>query len=119
MTLEQFQQLIKESPQSVQFQDVMNLVDEYYQYQATQFSNGKGDDKVINEAGQNEGSCKVFALANLLGLDEAATLHCFGDYYREDVLQHPEGTDHANIRNFIKYGWDGIQFSAEALQPIK
>jgi hypothetical protein len=31
------------------------------------------------------------------------------------VLKHPEGTDHQNIRNFIKTGWNGIEFSGSAL----
>jgi len=31
-------------------------------------------------------------------------------YYREDVLGNPDGTDHANIRSFVKVGWDGVTF---------
>lgn len=119
MTLERFQQLINESPQSIQFQEVIQLIEDNYIYTPTRFSNGKGDDAVINEAGQNEGSCKIFALASLLNLSADATLHCFGQYYREDVLQHPQGSDHANIRNFMKYGWDGISFEGEALKAKK
>jgi hypothetical protein len=41
----------------------------------------------------------------------------FGDYYRKDVLEHPEGSDHANIRQFIRDGWQGIQFDSDVLQP--
>ena len=43
------------------------------------------------------------------------TLHCFGDYYRTDVLQHPDATDHQNIRNLIRFGLDGVRFDGEAL----
>ena len=50
------------------------------------------------------------------GLDQEQTLTCFGDYYRKDVLEHPEGSDHANIRNFIKSGWSGIKFETQALK---
>jgi hypothetical protein len=32
--------------------------------------------------------------------------HCFGAYYREEVLGDLEGTNHQNIRNFMKSGWD-------------
>jgi hypothetical protein len=32
------------------------------------------------------------------------------------VLENLEGDDHQNIRNFMKYGWEGIQFKNEALQ---
>ncbi len=48
-------------------------------------------------------------------LNEQQTLACFGDYYRIDVLQHPEAQDHQNIRNFIQFGWSGIQFDNQAL----
>ena len=48
-------------------------------------------------------------------LSEAETLACFGAYYYEDVLQNPNGTDHQNIRNFMKTGWDGIAFYGSAL----
>jgi hypothetical protein len=44
------------------------------------------------------------------------TLALFGDYYRMDVLQHPEGNDHQNIRRFMQDGWAGIAFDGEALQ---
>jgi hypothetical protein len=42
-------------------------------------------------------------------------LSCFGAYYQEDVLGDPDGTNHQNIRNFMKTGWDGIAFYGEAL----
>ena len=34
----------------------------------------------------------------------------------EDVLENPQGTNHQNIRNFMKTGWDGIQFEGNALK---
>jgi hypothetical protein len=42
-------------------------------------------------------------------------LNCFGEYYRTDVLQHPDAIDHQNIRNFIRFGWDGVRFDGAAL----
>ncbi|MCV5745695.1 HopJ type III effector protein [Escherichia coli] len=51
----------------------------------------------------------------LNNLDKEATLACFGRFYREDVLQHPENSDHQNIRNFMVTGWEGIKFEASAL----
>ncbi len=44
------------------------------------------------------------------------TLLLFSEFYREDVLKNPEGTDHQNIRNFMKFGWEGIVFEGEALK---
>lgn len=73
---------------------------------------------LINEAGRNEGSCKISALARLHGLDQSQTLALFGDYYRKDVLENPTGNDHQNIRNFMRDGWDGIVFKGEVDWPI-
>jgi HopJ type III effector protein len=50
-------------------------------------------------------------------LSEPQTLQMFGDYYRKDVLSSPAGSDHANIRQFMQYGWDGIEFAGQALSP--
>lgn len=99
------------TPEQVQFTQVMTVIDSLYQYQPTEFSNGA----VINKAGENEGSCKIFYFAKLNNLSEQQTLHCFGDYYRLDVLENPQGNDHGNIRNFINTGWSGIAFADVAL----
>jgi hypothetical protein len=91
----------------------MALIDELYDFTPTAFSNGA----TRNEADQNNGSCKLFSFAKLHGLSQQQTLTCFGDYYRKDVLGNPDGSDHANIRNFMKSGWEGISFEGEALKP--
>ncbi|WP_083761723.1 HopJ type III effector protein [Psychromonas ingrahamii] len=46
-------------------------------------------------------------------------LACFGHYYREDVLKHPQAKDHQNIRQFMISGWQGIDFSSQALYNKK
>ena len=116
MTVEQFLDLIR-SEESIEFEQTMAVIDEHFDYTPTQFYNGKGEARVSNEAGQNGGSCKIFAFAQMQGLDQQQTLRLFGRFYAEDVLLHPEGNDHANIRNFIRFGWEGIEFSGQALQP--
>ena len=63
-----------------------------------------------NAAGQNEGSCKILAFARLHQLTPEQTLHCFGGYYRKEVLGDPAGNSHQNIRQFMKTGWAGITF---------
>lgn len=98
-------------PEEVNFDEVIAVINDNYLYVPTAFKNGD----TVNESGTNEGSCKIFAFAKLHDLSEASTLACFGKYYREDVLEHPEATDHANIRNFIKSGWAGITFEGQAL----
>lgn len=102
---------LRSSPDTIEFDQVMAVINNHYDYVPTQFSNGA----VINRAGTNEGSCKIFAFAQLNGLSEVETLALFGRYYRDDVLGNPAGDDHANIRNFILDGWLGIRFDGQAL----
>jgi len=99
----------------VSFAETMAIINDNFHYQPIRFTNGLIDDLLINAAGSNEGSCKIFAFSLLHQLDKQQTLELFGDYYRIDVLTNPEETDHQNIRNFIKYGWDGISFEGQAL----
>lgn len=103
---------IKNSPETIQFKEVIDYIDEHYNFTPTRFTNGK----TVNEADQNNGSCKVFSFGKLNNLTEDEVLSLFGDFYREDVLKNPEGTDHQNIRNFMESGWAGISFDGEALR---
>lgn len=114
MTVKELLDRIKNN-ETLSFNDTMAVIAENYHYQATEFTNGLGDDKLVNAAGTNEGSCKIFAFAQIHQLDQAQTLQLFGDYYHLDVLQDPEGTGHQNIRLFMKYGWEGIQFTNASL----
>lgn len=111
MTLNDFLAKLQTAPDTLEFTDTMAVIDALYNYTPTAFHNGD----VSNAAGQNGGSCKLFSFAKLQGFDEAQTLACFGRYYREDVLQHTDATDHQNIRNFMKTGWAGVKFEGEAL----
>ena len=117
MSLDNLLAELRSHPESVEFANVMAVITENFVYTPCRFSNGIGDDLVVNAAGENEGSCKIFALGQLLGLDEDQTLACFGKFYREDVLQQPDGVDHANIRTFMRHGWAGIHFAGQALVP--
>ncbi|MFT4832365.1 MAG: hypothetical protein ACI815_002018 [Psychroserpens sp.] len=51
----------------------------------------------------------------LQGLNEADTLACFGDYYREGVLGNRHGNHHQNIKSFIQTGREAVSFEKEAL----
>lgn len=116
MNTQQLIDLIQANPTEVTFEQVIAVIDNDYDYTATQFYNGVGENELVNEAGTNEGSCKIFAFADLNDLNESQTLACFGKYYREDVLQNLGGTDHGNIRNFMKFGWEGIHFDQPPLR---
>ncbi len=116
MTLQDLLNEINTNPEKVEFNDVINVIDSEYNYSPSRFINGKADDAIINESGSNEGSCKIFAFAKLNNLNKQQTLACFGKYYREDVLQHPDANDHANIRSLIKNDLDNIQFDNDVLE---
>lgn len=100
------------SPQTINFKDVIQFIDENYDFIPAKFTNGY----IENNAGENNGSCKIFSFAKLNQLSKEETLALFGDFYRIDVLKNPQGTDHQNIRNFIEFGWNGILFEKEALK---
>lgn len=111
MTLESFLEKLKQTPEAITFAETIAVIEENYTFTPTTFQNGLQH----NSAGENSGSCKLFAFAQLQNLSETATLACFGAYYFDEVLGDPAGTNHQNIRNFIKTGWNGIQFEGEAL----
>lgn len=89
------------------FAQVMELIDTHYESQLLEFKNGD----IVNKQGENEGSAKILSYAALSNLDKDNTLKLFGEHYR-NVQANPTGTnnDHANIRNFMKYGWPGVPF---------
>ncbi len=113
MELNDFLQRLHSAPESVAFNDTIAIIEALYEFTATTFSNGN----LVNEAGKNSGSCKIFSFAQMHKLPPQQTLHCFGDYYRKDVLGNPSGSDHQNIRNFMHTGWAGIRFDGSALTP--
>ena len=111
MNINSFLEKLNKTPESIDFADTIAVIEENYVFEPTAFENGV----LHNAAGENSGSCKLFAFAELQNLSEAATLSCFGAYYYDDVLKNTEGTNHQNIRNFMKTGWEGIAFYGSPL----
>jgi hypothetical protein len=107
-----FLKQLTDAPESIAFADTVAMIDASYDFTPASFTNGG----VRNEAGQNSGSCKLFAFGLLNRLSEQQMLACFGAYYRDDVLKNPAGTDHQNIRNFMKTGWAGVAFDSMPLR---
>lgn len=103
--LQQFFIQLSVEPQSISFEQSISLIDSLYVFTPTAFKNGN----VVNNAGENNGSCKILAFGLMHQLSEPQTLHLFGDYYRL-VLDTPQADDHQNIRNFIRTGWGGVEF---------
>lgn len=112
MSIKSLLSKIRETPEEVQFDEVIDDIGEYYEFVETGFWNGD----MYNAAGENNGSCRIFYFAEINGLDQQQTLNCFGRYYREDVLCEPGGDNHKNIRQFIRTGWGGMLFEGEPLK---
>lgn len=108
--LEQFFIQLSTEPDTISFEQSISLIDTLYEFTPTGFTNGE----LYNAAGENNGSCKILAFGLLHQLSAPQTLFLFGDFYRV-VLDTPRGTDHQNIRNFIRTGWDGVSFEQQAL----
>lgn len=112
MTLDTFLEKLNTAPKTITFPETIAVIEENYTFSPTAFENGI----LHNAAGENNGSCKLFSFAEIQNLTQDQTLACFGAYYFDEVLGDPEGTNHQNIRNFIKTGWDGIAFYGSALE---
>ena len=109
--------ILKEKVQNSEvlvFSEVIDSIDSYYSFTPTSFTNGE----LTNESGINNGSCRVFSFAKEQNLDVSQTLFLFGEHYQK-VLQTPTDDDHQNIRNFMEFGWEGIQFLENALELKK
>lgn len=92
------------------FKQVLAFIEARYEHTPTAFKNGAQ----LNAATENQGSAKVFSFAQLNQLDQAQTLSLFAEHLQA-VKDHPDATDHQNIRQFMQHGWDGVQFEGQAL----
>lgn len=101
---------LQQCPEQVSFADALAVIEANYDFTPTAFTNGG----LSNEAGQNNGSCKIFAFGQLHQLTPDQTLGCFGEHYR-DVLLDLAGDGHQNIRHFMQHGWAGIEYQGQAL----
>ena len=108
--MKKFKTKLKETPTSIVFSETMETIDNNYNFTPTAFTNGN----LKNEAGQNSGSCKVFAFAQLQNLSKEETLFCFGEHYKK-VLDTPTEDNHQNIRNFMEFGFNGLRFEGVPL----
>lgn len=112
MSLQTFVDRIYSEPETIAFDDSIAAIDAHFEFTPTAFSVGEQH----NAEGSNTGSCKILAFAHLMNLPEPITLHLFGDYFRDDVLRRPDGSDHPNIRQFLKHGWRGVRFERVPLK---
>ncbi len=94
-----------------QFATTLAFIQQWYDFTPTAFSNGA----VRNGVDQNQGSCRVLAMALLLGLTTQQTLRCFGEHYR-DVLATPTVDNHHNLRRLQREGLVDIHFDQQPLR---
>ena len=111
MIIQQFKTKLKVSPTEINFAETMQVIEGNYTFTPTTFTNGN----IKNNAGENSGSCKLFAFAKLQKLQKEETLFCFGEHYK-NVLEDENGDSHQNIRNFMKSGFEGLSFEGDALE---
>jgi hypothetical protein len=94
-----------------EFATTLTFIEHWYEFTPTAFDNGP----VHNTEKQNQGSCKVLALAELLQLSDEQTLLCFGEHYR-DVLDTPDVDNHHNLRRLLRDGRSDVHFDQFPLQ---
>ena len=70
--LESFIDRLRSAPDTIRFPETIALIDALYEFTPTAFRNGD----VRNEAGQNSGSCKIFAFAQLQSTRSSWRNHC-------------------------------------------
>ena len=112
MTENELIHALQNQPEQLSFADTLAVIDAYYDFTPTAFTNGG----LENAAGENNGSCKIFAFGQLHQLTAAQALAGFGEHYR-GVLADKSGQGHQNIRNFIKHGWAAIDYQGQPLTP--
>ena len=59
--MENFLNKIKSNPELITFQKTIEVIESNYNFTPTTFKNGNQ----INNAGENNGSCKIFAFAKM------------------------------------------------------
>ena len=111
MIIQEFKTKLKVSPEEINFAETMQVIEDNYNFTPTTFTNGV----IKNNAGENSGSCKLFAFAVDQQYTKEETLFCFGEHYKS-VLDDEKGNSHQNIRNFMKTGFKGLIFESEALE---
>ncbi|MFA5676905.1 MAG: HopJ type III effector protein [Pseudomonas sp.] len=92
------------------FADSLDFIEQFYHYQPSGFHNGP----LYNSAGENQGACRILAMALDLGLTDEQTLACFAEHY-QSVLADPGGTGHANIRALMQHGLAAVHFDQPPL----
>ena len=95
MSLSEFLEKLSTDANKVEFEESIRLIEELFEVIPCEFSIGNHS----NAKGSNLGSLKILAFSIKYNLSTDQTLNMFGKYYREDVINNPNGNDHQNIRH--------------------
>ena len=76
MELQQFLDTLASTPERIDFETTIAVIEGNYDFTPTAFTNGSTE----NAEGENNGSCKIFAFGLLHNLEKDATLACFGRF---------------------------------------
>lgn len=98
--------------QKLPFKEIIDYINYNFDYTPSSFKNGA----LMNAENENQGSAKTLYFAKLNNLSVEDTLKLFAEHYQA-VLDDKEGSSHQNIRNFMEFGWEGVEFEKEVLQP--
>lgn len=93
------------------FADTLTFIETWFTYTPSAFRYGK----LHSSATENQGSCKIFALAQLFELTQQQTLLCFGEHYRN--LEHTPVSSHLNLRQLAQLGLINLEFEHFPLTP--
>src|SRR5690606_26981981 len=108
LTAEQFKSRLG-TPQH-RFADTLAFIEQHYHYQPSGFHNGP----LYNSAEQNQGSCRLLAMAQDLGLVNQQALHSLAEDY-QGVLHDPTGCELANIRTLMQLGLEAVRIDRPPL----
>ena len=102
-----FADKIKGGKDKVTLKETLAFIDEHYLYFEVPFKNGP----LYSKPNENVGSAKIFSFALMTRMSEAQALSMFGEVY-DAVKATPAGTDHPNIRQFMKTGLKEVLFES-------
>ena len=80
--IDNFLNKVKQNLELITFQETIEVIDSNYSFTPTTFKNGNQ----LNNTGENNGSCKIFAFSKIHHLEKEETLSLFGSYYFDDMV---------------------------------
>ena len=108
MNISDFKMKLKTPPKLIEFADTMSVIETNYDFIPTTFKNGD----LINESGQNSGSCKLFAFAvdqagNSSQFLQSPLINVSGAATVDLSFEHRFNTETCCDHGYVVYRFDG------------